>query len=270
MGLKIQIASDIHAEFWNKKIYKFLKPSADILALLGDTCCVGSNDDFEIYKHFIRELLPKYKHIILISGNHEYYFNSVNKQPTVNNTISACDRKLRKFCNTSTKLHYLNNATMTLKIKKTTYIIIGSTLWSWIPNTQRKRIQSRMNDYKYIYTIDKKTKKVRHITSHDISAFYLKNIRYIKKEINKAKRNTKVIVLTHHKPYLSKDHDPESYSCAYESDASDLFKKPVVCWCYGHTHIKDNSTIKKIKFISNPKGYPNQRTKFTSNYVIDV
>lgn len=65
--LEIQIVSDLHVEFWaHKKIFNFIKPSAPILALLGDTCCVGSDDDFELFKRFIAEIIDKYEHIIIM------------------------------------------------------------------------------------------------------------------------------------------------------------------------------------------------------------
>ena len=60
MPLKIQIISDIHLEFHehkkNFRTLSFVKPSADILALLGDICCCASDADFAMYKKFISEL----------------------------------------------------------------------------------------------------------------------------------------------------------------------------------------------------------------------
>ena len=48
MALDIQIVSDLHLEFVaDKKSLVCFKPSAKVLALLGDICCVASDDDFE-------------------------------------------------------------------------------------------------------------------------------------------------------------------------------------------------------------------------------
>ena len=33
--------------------YNFIKPMAPVLALLGDICCCGSDNDFETFKKFI-------------------------------------------------------------------------------------------------------------------------------------------------------------------------------------------------------------------------
>jgi len=272
MSLTIQVVSDLHAEFWsNKKRFNFIKPSANILALLGDTCCVGSDEDFSTFQRFVNELIPSYEHIIIVAGNHEYYFNpsKANAHPNKNNTLDACDKKINEYCKTNPKLHYLNNNSMKIKVKNKTYLLVGSVLWSWIPTDQRENIQSRMNDYRFIYVKDKSA--IRHIRADDISNMYLKNKKYIKSQIIRAKKqNMKVVVFTHHKPYLSPTHDPTSYDSAYESDLSDLFGSPIVLWCYGHTHIKDNTKIKGVQFISNPKGYPRQQTRYKRAFTIQL
>lgn len=271
--LDIQIVSDIHAEFWGKKTkFNFIKPSAPILALLGDICCCGSEDDFEIFKRFVYELLPYYEHIIMVSGNHEYYYNPVKKStpPTIAYTMDAIDAKIKAFFKeTSSKLHYLNNASMKLTMGKSSYLIVGSTLWSWIPDDQRVNIQSNMNDYQYIYTAD--GKKIRNINSTDIAVKHLKNYKYIRGQILKAKKaGQKVIILTHHKPYLSPTYNATTLDVAYESDLTTLMKAPVILWAYGHTHVSDNSWIENTQLYSNPKGYPSQKTKYNKAQVVKV
>lgn len=271
--LDIQIVSDIHAEFWGKKTkFNFIKPSAPILALLGDICCCASDDDFEIFKRFIMEVLPYYENIIMVSGNHEYYFNPSKKtiQATSANTMEAVDAKIKAFFKeTSPKLHYLNNSSMKLTVGKTTYLIVGSTLWSWIPEEQRENIQTTMNDYQYCYVSE--GKKVRRINATDIANKHLKNYKYIRSQITKARKaGQKVIILTHHKPYLSPTYNAESLDVAYESDLTSLMKSPVVLWGYGHTHVADNSWIDKTQLYSNPKGYPSQKTKYSKTATVKI
>jgi len=268
--MNIQIVSDVHAEFWAaKEKFNFIKPVAPILALLGDTCCCGSADDFETFKRFITELIPLYEHIIIVSGNHEYYYNPSKKAAplTKANTLQGIDQKISLFCRTSPKLHYLNNNSLKIQMGKTTYLIVGSTLWTWIAPEHRKNIQSSMNDYNYIYVQD--NNKIRRITSDDVANLHLKNYKYIRGQINKAKKlNYRVIVLTHHKPYLSENFDPTSLDSAYESDLSKLFGPPISLWAYGHTHVSDLSVKNKTTLYSNPKGYPAQKTKFNASSVV--
>jgi predicted phosphodiesterase len=267
--LNIQIVSDLHLEFWSsKEKFNFIKPNAPILALLGDICCLGSNNDFNIFKRFINEILPYYEMIIMVSGNHEYYYNpdKSNIPPNYSNTMQGIDEKLKEyFKTTSNKLYYLDNQSIKINHEGQVYLIVGSTLWSWIPENYRKTIINSMNDYKYILNYD--NKKIKPLTSDDVSNLHLKSFKYIKTQITKAKKlNYKIIVFTHHKPYLSEKYNPNSLYVAYESDLSSLFDG-ITLWAYGHTHISDNSFIKKTNFISNPKGYPNQKTKFNNSLI---
>ena len=266
-NMLLQIVSDLHLEFWNNKTkFNFIKPSAPVLALLGDICCCVNEDDFSKFKQFIMEILPSFELIIFVCGNHEYYHNKKNS-PNVNETIQNTAKKISAyFKNTSPKLKYLNNSTLTIKEKNSTYTIIGSTLWTWIPEENRKIIQQNMNDYNSIYYLDGETPKK--LTSDVVAAMHLKNRKYIKAQIDKAKAaNNKIIVFTHHKPYLSETQS--NFKCAYESDLLELVKE-VNLWAYGHTHVRDNKAIGKSKVYSNPKGYPNQKTKFHHDEVVKV
>lgn len=271
MSLEIQIVSDLHLEFYNKKlVYNFIKPSAPILALLGDTCCLGADDDFEIFKRFISEVLPQYEHIIIITGNHEYYYNSPGKNKGY--TLDAIDLKLKAYCKaTSSKLHFLNNTSIKLTVGKKNYLIVGSTLWSHIPEDQQERIQNVMSDYQYIYVQDPKTKRIRNITAKEVDAMFKKNIKYIKSQIIKAtKTGSRVIVFTHHKPYADASYNPNTFDPAYMSDLSAIIKKPVVFWGYGHTHIKDDTIKSGVRLYSLPRGYPRQQTRFDKSAIVKI
>jgi predicted phosphodiesterase len=261
--MNIQIVSDIHIEFWGKKNkYNFIKPSAPILALLGDICCCSTNEDFELFKGFINELLPQFEHIILIPGNHEYYFNAIKMtdKPTIENTIEMINKKLRQFCNKTKKLHFLNNNSINLKIENQNYQIIGTTLWSNIPKDMYNIIIGLMNDYSNIFVLDKITERIRKLCAADVVKLHNQSVKYIKSQSIKAKKNNvKLIVLTHHKPYTCENYDPKTTYCSYETDLKYLLKEPIIFWAYGHTHSHDNRIINNTRLYSNPKGYPGQK-----------
>lgn len=269
----IQVVSDLHTEFHaEKQKFDFLKPTAPILALLGDIGCCGSDDDFEVFKRFILEILGKYEKIIFVPGNHEYYFNPEKPTPpTEANTMDAIDKRIKTFFKQTDpeKLIFLSNSSTTIQTKRHTYCIIGSTLWSYIWEEQYKFIQENMSDYSYIYVMD--GKKPRKITPADISNLNIKNVKYIKSQIKKAgELGQKAIVLTHHKPYYSDKYNSSPILQAYENDLSMLFKPPLQLWAYGHTHLADKSVIQGVTFYSNPKGYPRQKTKFDAKATISL
>lgn len=267
--MNIQIVSDIHVEFWNtREKFNFIKPTAQMLALVGDICCCASDEDFESFKRFILEILPLYNEIFMVTGNHEYYFNPSRKvnRPTQSCTIKAVDEKIKAFFKaTSKKLHFLNNNSCKIIINNITYIFAGSTLWTWIPEDQRKAIKDSMNDYSFIYTSGVNPNGetiIRNITPDDVVDMHLKCYKFLKSQVNRAKKlKAKLIFFTHHKPYISDHYDCKSMDVAYESDLSKLFGY-VSLWGYGHTHVADNRIINKTMFYSNPKGYPKQRTFF--------
>ncbi len=276
MPVDIQIISDIHLEFLDyKNVLSIVTPSAKILALLGDICCVGSTHDFEIYKKFINDLLPYYEHIIIITGNHEYFYNPdvKNKAPTMDNTMRGVNRKIKIFCKTSPKLHFLYNSTFKFKSGKTIYHVLGTTLWSDIPTNRLTNIKNNMNDYRFIYITDKKTNKVRLITPQDTVKLYKKNIKFLHTEIVKIKdirdkNKHEIIVFSHHKPYQSNTYSLNTLDPAYESNLVFLFKPPVTLWGYGHTHKYDKSIRASTLLYSNPRGYPRQKTGYKKEETI--
>jgi predicted phosphodiesterase len=274
MSLEIQIVSDTHCEFWlEKSKFNFIKPTAKILALLGDICCCGADDDFEVYKRFITELLPNYDHILIISGNHEYYFNPSTKgvKPTKENTIEGIDERIKTFTKTSPKLHYLNNSSIKLASGKKEYLICGTTLWSYIPPEHQTTITKEMNDYKYIYVTDAKNKRIRSLQASDVTEMFQKNIKYIKSQRVRAKKNKiPLILLTHHKPFISESYGKNLYDCAYESDAQVLIKDPIILTAYGHTHVAYDGQVNKIRTVSNPKGYRGQKTNYNAEFKVKI
>jgi hypothetical protein len=282
--LSLQIVSDLHLEFYqDKQKFNFIKPEADILALLGDICCCVSESDFAILDRFLTEILPHFKIIIFVAGNHEYYSNKSNTTPIIENTISYTNNKIKDYCKKkSPKLIFLNNNTLRIKYKNKKYAIIGSTLWTFIPPAQRERIQKIMSDYRFIFTkassgstssgsASSGKEIIRNINSADVSSYFLRNYTYIRNQIKKSISNDEnIIILTHHCPILKENFNENTYDPAYMTDCSKLINKNVVLWAWGHTHIAHNKKINGTLYYSNPKGYPNQHTNFNPKCSVRV
>lgn len=272
MPLNIQIVSDLHLEFHaSKQRFNFIKPTAPILALLGDICCLGTSEDFDIFKRFIAEILPLYSIIIFVSGNHEMYVNS-KAIATSAQTIEGIQYRIRSFFKeTSKKLHYLQNNTLKITIGKKLYHIIGTTLWTNIPTDQLARIERAMSDYTYIHTNDKLTGKPRKWTATDVCNTFRKSYTYIRLQLAKAAAvRATAIVLTHHRPLLKPTYNILTYDPAYMSDCSPLFSKPLVFWAFGHVHEKIDMVVSGVRFYSNCKGYPHQKTMFNSAELVII
>jgi len=263
--MQIQIVSDIHSEFWGSKdTFNFIKPSAKILALLGDIGVCGTTQDWKTYDRFIKEVSNKFELVLIITGNHEYYTNNTDKK-----TMAVIDHQLKEYFKKIPNVKLLNNKSLDIDINDKKYKIIGSTLWSYIPEIDQKDIQNYMNDYSNIYINTEST--IKRLLPMHTSAMFQHNYDFIKKKIKQAKKeNRKVIIFTHHKPYIEAGYTIKTTDRPYMSDCSGLFNDSIILWAYGHTHIKDDRIINGIRFYSNCKGYPNQRTGYNKSEVVTI
>ena len=276
--IKIQIVSDTHLEFRGENFKKLIKPSAPILFLLGDISACGTAEPWETYKNFIKFLAPQYEYIFHVPGNHEYYTS--NRNITLEDTVSGIDSKIKKFAKTIPNLYFLNNTTVRLKINNKTYVFIGTTLWSGVKPSDRKFVQSSMNDYCNLHVSNEKPKTeaekidwkpTRKYNTEDMNKLHNKAVKYVSNVLKTIKPDETAILLTHHKPIRTTAIETDRLSQAYETDLVDIIiNKPLKLACHGHTHVKFDKVINGVRCFSNPKGYPSQRTGFNKTCVITV
>jgi len=254
--LSVQIASDIHLEFYenrNDKIYsparhtledlfsRFIQPCAPILALLGDIGYPGS----KIYQSFLTWCGAQFEKVLVVLGNHEFYGNEYFK--TLEQAQKDCTNAGKNviFCN-QTSLE-INN-----------HVILATTLWSHINDQAMEKIQIRLADYEQISIIDPETQKKRNLHPRDTVGFHKKDVAWISEKIS----NTKlpVIILSHHAPSMtcSEPDIPPTDVCsaAFCSSLDYLFDDPVLAWGFGHTHFPIDFTSGTCHLLSNPAGYP--------------
>jgi predicted phosphodiesterase len=82
--MKLQIMSDLHMEMHADRGAEFIRDldstGVDILVLAGD---ITMARDYEDLENVFKPLARKYRHILYVPGNHEYY-RSAPKQVTYN------------------------------------------------------------------------------------------------------------------------------------------------------------------------------------------
>jgi predicted phosphohydrolase len=251
--VNIQIISDLHLEFYDDYDYnKFIKPlnnneNNDLyLCLLGD---IG-NPFNKNYENFISESSKKFEKVFILPGNHEYYFGEYNESKL----------KIYNICNKYKNVYLMDNNIFEIN----NYIIIGSTLWSYIDNNSKIMASLMINDYKKIkinnnlYTPDYNNK------------LFFTNLSYIKNQVEKANINNKqVIILTHHCPshkFIDIKYKTYPCNCCFVNDLDDfiLQNSHIKYWLFGHTHSSFNGKIGNCLCISNPAGY-NRSGKFENN-----
>ncbi len=115
--VKIQLASDIHLEQNpDMKFQDVIVPSADIFILAGDIGCPLQAS----YKNFIKECHQRFKHTILIAGNHEY-------RRSMPRTMEQVDEYLDDMCKQYPNVYYLAHGSNKV-VGDVNFI--GATMWT--------------------------------------------------------------------------------------------------------------------------------------------
>jgi len=256
--MKIQVASDIHLEFRCREMGQILKPSADILILAGDICVLGAAEDRDTFTKFIDLYSKRYKHILHVAGNHEYY--SGEKQDVL--SMGDIHKFLAKLGKQYPNYSFLHNKVLPLTDPRTkkTYNFAGTTLWTHIPEDKMKFIQESMNDYAKILV------KQEILTPDMVNRLHKEAVSFLRRTL---KTHKNIVLITHHKPFL--DPQPKNpFSVAYEVDLQHLLKPPVLAAIHGHTHQHFQSKMNGVTVVSNPRGYPYERTNFNPAFVINI
>ncbi len=268
-AVTFQIVSDLHLEFLDGK-FPPLKKKGTILVLLGDICCVAADDDYAMLLSFLQAHAAHYKYIIYVAGNHEFYYRQKKVNAcTAAQTMQGCIARLKSISKLIKKFVFLSNQSVVLPINGKNYMIVGSTLWTNIPPASQPVVINLMSDYGNIYIATET--RIRKLHPSDVTAMHLRSYKYIAGRIAAAKKQRmRVIVFTHHKPYLEEEDFKDERHVCYGSDCTALFGDNVVLWAYGHTHIADDRIINGTRLYSNPKGYPRQKTNYDPAKVVAV
>ena len=241
MTTTIQILSDLHLEKRPVTYETIVKPSADILALVGD---IGSPiDGTGRLAEFLGWCATKFKWVFYVPGNHEYY----NLQGYDVNYINGL---LASMCKTWDNVYFMYNRVVHVR----QYVIIGTVLWSHVPLTHIVSISRMMNDYRFIYKEGGAL-----ITPHDTNAEYQKNKTWLQEQIQRAQDEKLVpIVLTHHTPSFqrtSAPHHEGGVSCYAFSSQLSCLPGIIRLWCCGHTHYNFHHSEEGYELVSNQYGY---------------
>jgi predicted MPP superfamily phosphohydrolase len=238
----IQFVSDIHLEFYKKKdidLNKWLIPSAPYLAILGD---LGYPSQL-IFKEFLKKVSEIYTAVFFVSGNHEYY------DPTKKN-MDEIDTMIEEIVGSFDNVYYLNNKEYEINHN---YVILGTTLWSEIPEDYTKLVSSLIGDYNYIYINNK------NVTPYEINNIYRQNVLWLENKLEEYK-NKNIIILSHHLPSYSLVHKKfkgSPINCAFASKLDYLIMKydNIKYWLCGHTHSYVRNIVNSCSCITNPYGY---------------
>jgi predicted phosphodiesterase len=230
--MKLQIMSDLHLEMHADRGAEFIRDldptGVDVLVLAGD---VTMARDYEDLENVFKPLARKYRHIIYVPGNHEYYRSSP-KQVTHN---------LAKLAKEISEVAIPENDAVLVAGQR----FVGGTMW-FRPDPMGELNKRFMNDFSLIKDFE--------------PWVYDQNIAFEKALATKVEPGD--IVLTHHlpahesiAPKFARAALNAFFLCDMTSYLHDLQPK---LWIHGHTHNGCDYMIDRTRVVSNPLGYPKE------------
>ena len=224
--------SDVHLEFG--PLIMPGDPEA-ILILAGDITTVRKTKE-----EFFQQCVDKYKHVIYIMGNHEYYGGDWD---TAKELIQMTLPK---------EIHFLENESVVLD----GVLFIGATLWTDMNNADPLTIYecgNKMNDYHLVSKDGCKLTPEATLEAHYAAKEFITGALTFA-------NGHKTVVITHHMPSYSCVHqrykDENLLNGAYRSDLEDIiYKYEPDLWVFGHSHHSHHSYVHNTRLYSNPRGY---------------
>jgi hypothetical protein len=268
--LRIQYASDLHLEFFQKIAFDMiLKPVAPLLALAGD---VGRPAD-PLYRDFLAYCSQNWEDVFIVAGNHEFYNKKTKEQwrfnplavESVGKRYQQCISAASEFPN----VHFLQRD----RIVRRGVTFLGATLWTDLTGYE-KRAQEFMNDYNY--TATREGDVIRPVTPVDTTKWHLDDRTWLNQEIERAEEaGLPVVVITHHLPsydLISPRYAGSPMNCCFASHADELIRPPVRAWIAGHTHTAIHmNRANGVQVGVNPMGYPRELgTGYCGEIFVDI
>jgi len=265
---RIQFISDTHIEFYrHQEEYHDLVASsketrcAPYLALLGDigVCAEKGRDK---YIQFLHHCAAVYDKVFVLLGNHECYRTTyANAKSVALEAVGTCPAHNIVFMDKS-------------EIVVDGVRLLGTTLWSHVPDHAAMAVQSCLNDYNLIVRDDDKAL----LTVKDTNKIHRDEVAWLEERLNDpAMAEIPTIVMSHHAPVIDMgSSNPEYFkglvNHAFCTDLRHLLGK-CAYWLYGHTHcfhamcIPGTVPNKASYVLSNPAGYPGEGLRNCPMYI---
>jgi Icc-related predicted phosphoesterase len=230
--------SDIHTEFYEsaQEVFDIIPwQPATHLVLSGDIGVVSRKKD--IYTDFLIRCKSKYKNVMVIPGNHEYYGCNYDRNGVEEFMMNLCEK---------IGVHYIHKRNVVIDGIR----FIGHTMWSMI----EKYACPLVNDF---------SQQVFRSRDEYLSA-HRDGYEFFKKEIENSRSFPEpIVIVTHHLPSTKLIHPKYKNSAinsAFASDVSSFIDLTnVKYWFCGHTHEYVELTCDKTRIIANPFGYPGEK-----------
>lgn len=222
-----------------------------VLMLVGDLWY--DNKPFRRYNNtlsWIEMIAAKFKAVVVILGNHDYWHGSLNRAP------DKAKESIKAFG--LTNVHLLERDSVVIDEVK----FVGCTLWTSFKNGDPHVMLvagTAMNDYQYMtYGTGVIRRKARPM---DVYKDYLKSLAWLKTSAVRDYPDQRLVVMTHMAPSYQSVHERHRQRSAstnyfYFSDLDYTVDEiGADLWAHGHTHDPCSYMIGATQVICNPRGY---------------
>lgn len=279
---KFRLISDLHLEFLVDEFHKTkiyttgtaiksvseraleLIPVMDdekeqTLILAGDIC--NARDVMQL-SDFFSALNDRFKSVIYIVGNHEYYFHNYQK------TVEYIKCVLEQFDN----ITVLNNQVVELD----DCLIVAGTMWTNFDNENPMSMEyarGAMSDYRLV------NNGSRLLSPYD-TVDEFKQFMSVFDNLHKYP-DKPLVVVTHHAPSyksVTSQFVGSPLNPAFVNNLDNFISQMnIKYWFHGHVHSKCDYMIDNTRVIANPRGYgsfsneaTNENPEFNSQLVVEV
>ncbi len=199
-------------------------------------------------------MAERFKHVILIAGNHEHYGHDLADWDVWAKKAEAEIRKESKNGNISISW---NSDVNWIEVGGVNYLF--STLWTKPSEIMKAIPNPRYADF---YQVSN-NKENRQFSYDDMERMYLRQSAAFEKGmqiIRQKDPNAKIVIATHHPPlqdFLDPKYARGPLDSLFAADCSKMLRDiaPTI-WAFGHTHYAVDRYLGDTRYINNPVGYP--------------
>lgn len=263
--MRVHTMSDLHIDFADLTL-----PGGDVLVIAGDLCEAKSikKENYQpnmvlleheradrrpdrYYRFLEEECSKKYREVIYVMGNHEFYGSTYHKvfehvRPQLPDNI-----------------HLLEKQTCEID----GVLFMGATLWTDMNNMDQLtmyHMKGMMNDYRQITMLNEAKQVYHRLTPEYTVEQHIKTKQYFTKVLQENRQSSTpkpVVMVTHHAPSKLSTHpryaDDIIMNGAYSSNLEEfILDNPEIKFAiHGHTHEPFRYKIGECEVICNPRGY---------------
>ena len=259
--MRIQYASDLHLELWQKTTFdETLQVVAPYLVLCGDVAplnCVN-------LRAFLEYCSERWKLIFWIPGNSEIWKTSKSEEVSL--------QKMRELCSSyrNIKILYKNSYLLKDNESNEKLLVVGISLWHKL----RDDIMLHHSKNFYIKPIPPPIESKIFAQAHKEQVEYLE---YVIKN-----SEIPLLICSYYAPFTwmyEEDWLQEPKSALIDRELEKLITFPIISWVVGHCHLPieykrryflTDGSDGSVLFVSNPRGKPKQNPYYRKECVINL